>query len=223
MDRVPHSKRHNIQSDINSAWQAIDNGVVDQNNRKREKYWKLWCNYTQIFHKHPTLSDCTNSEQIIIITAFAARVRTGFYGRGRVVKVQTIKDTPAAISKTIKLAGEQSPIYKTDETYKLPVARLIEGYRRTDPPTVPQIALPVQAIETCLKQGYANDNKLNQAKGDLCIIAFFYMLRVGEYTKPRFIKKFGTHKRATRTVQFKLKNIGFFKNNKILPRNSKLQ
>ena len=64
---------------------------------------------------------------MVIITAFAARVRTGFYGHGRQVTVQTVKLALSSISKTIELAGQRSPIYKADEAYKVPVARLVEG------------------------------------------------------------------------------------------------
>ena len=53
-------------------------------------------------------------------------------------------------------------------------------------------------------------------------MAFFFLLRVGEYTKPKYCKKNGETKRATRTVQFAVNNIGFFKKGKILPRASPL-
>jgi hypothetical protein len=46
---------------------------------------------------------------------------------------------------------------------------------------------------------------------------------VGEYTKPRFVTRAGKTKRATRTIQFTVGDIGFFKNNKILPRQSSLK
>ena len=53
-------------------------------------------------------------------------------------------------------------------------------------------------------------------------MAFFFLLGVGEYTKPKYCKKNGETKRATRTVQFAVNNIGFFKKGKILPRASPL-
>ena len=78
----------------------------------------------------PFLRQGSELEQSIIITGFASRVRTGFYGRGNQVKVQSVSEALAAISKTIELAGEQSPLYKSHNIYKLPIERLIEGYRR---------------------------------------------------------------------------------------------
>ena len=222
MAGIQTKQKDTITSDIILAWEAINNGVVDKNHNKRKKYWNFWEQYVQIYKKNSFLTDCTNAEQIIIITAFAARVRTGHYGRGNQVKVQSVKDALAAISKTIELAGERSPVYKADKNYKTPVARLIEGFKQDDPPPVPQIAIPVQVINQCLKAGYTNTCPIKRAIADLSVIAFFYLLRVGEYTKPTLSKKH-KNKRATRTVQFKIQDIGFFKNNKILERNTPIQ
>jgi hypothetical protein len=67
-----------------------------------------------------------------------------------------------------------------------------------------------------------NTTAEQQAIADLSLIAFFYLLRVGEYTAPRFVNNNGRTVRATRTVQFTVGNVGFFKKGKILPRSSPL-
>ena len=205
-----------------SAWSAISHGVVAKNNNKRNKYWQHWKQYTADFQVDPYLSNCNNTEKIIIITAYAARVRTGCYGRGNVVKVQSVTDALAAISTTIELAGESSPIYKADKKYKVPVARMVEGFRREDPPSTPQIAIPVKVVIKCLLMAYEQKCPLQQAIGDLSAIAFFYLLRVGEYIKPKTHKVNGITKLSTRTVQFAVEHIGFFKQGKVLPRHSPL-
>ena len=184
MARVQNTKKACIKSDIVSAWEAIDNGVVDDNNRTREKYWQHWVEYTAIFKTSPYLEQLSSTEQCIIITAFATRVRTGSYGKGSVVRVPTVTKALAAISKTIELAGEQSPIYKSEKVYKLLVARLIEGFRREDPPSTPQLAVPVKVPEMCREIGYRSNNDFLRTIGDLSLIAFDYLLIVGEYTKP---------------------------------------
>ena len=100
---------------------------------------------------------------------------------------------------------------------------MVEGYRRLDPPTTPQLAVPISIPNECFQLATTchNDPK-QEAAGCLSLIAFYYLLRVGEYTKPRMIKRYGKQVRATRTVQFSLRNIGFFKNGKIIPRSSPL-
>ena len=63
---------------------------------------------------------------------------------------------------------------------------------------------------------------LQHAVGDLSLIGFYYLLRSGEYTKPRMIKQNGRMVPATRTRQFRVGDIGFFKDHKVLPRRSAL-
>ena len=57
---------------------------------------------------------------------------------------------------------------------------------------------------------------------DLALIGFFYLLRVGEYTRPRVVTRNGKQVSATRTKQFRVKDVGFFKNGQVLPRRSTL-
>ena len=73
--------------------------------------------------------------------------------------------------------------------------------------------------QTACKVGHASNNPCSLAAGQLCIIAFYFLLRVGEYTPPRM--KNG--KRATRTIQFAVQDVGFWKDEKPLDRNSPLE
>ena len=115
-----------------------------------------------------------------------------------------------------------SPLYRAPKCYTLPIERCIEGMRREDPPAIPQLAVQVTVPNEMARTGYASTSSLLQAIGDLAIIAFYYLLRVGEYTKPRFVTINGRQVRATRTVQFHVRDVGFFKHGRILPRRSPL-
>ena len=89
-----------------------------------------------------------------------------------------------------------------------------------------QKKLPVEAdvTELLIKMGYGNLGSIQlQAVGDLSLISFYYLLRIGEYTVKRQRNR---SKRATKqTVQFKLEDVTFFKTDKngilrCLPRNA---
>jgi hypothetical protein len=112
-----------------------------------------WKNYCDAFNKNPHLSDCDPTKQIIINTAFAARVRTDQYRKKRRVQVQSVQQVlVAAISKTIELAGQPSPIYKAEETYKVPVVQMVEGMQRENPLSIPQITIPISIPTEVLNQ-----------------------------------------------------------------------
>ena len=51
----------------------------------------------QHWKRSPFLDDATQLEANIILQAFAARVRIGFYGEGNQVKVQTVSKALAAV------------------------------------------------------------------------------------------------------------------------------
>ena len=99
---------------------------------------------------------------------------------------------------------------------------MVEGFRREDPPSVPQLAVPIAVPNACFTASRTTVDPLTQTAGELILVAFYYLLRVGEYTRPRFVTQGGKRVRATRTKQFTYANVGFFKNNKIVPRNSPL-
>ena len=61
-----------------------------------------------------------------------------------------------------------------------------------------------------------------KAIADLALIGFFYLLRVGEYTRPRVVTRNGKKVSATLTKQFLIKDVGFFKYGQVLPRRSPL-
>ena len=193
-------------------------GVTAQNTQDRKKYWRHWTEYCRQVKIDPMLRSTNDRFSLLAVTSFAARVRTGYYGNGSIVKVQTVTKALGAISKTIELAGGTSPIYVEHGVYTTPIQRMVEGFRRQDPPAVAQLAVPVEVAHTAVTAGMKSSNAKEQAIGDLVCIAFYYLLRVGEYTKPRMVTRNGKKVRATRTVQFSAGNIGFWDkdNNAIL-------
>ena len=82
--------------------------------------------------------------------------------------------------------------------------------------------MPITLVQHIHKTSSSSANHITVATADLINIDFYFLLRVGEYTKPRKVKVNGAWKPATRTRQFRVGDLGFFKDNKVLPRNSPL-
>ena len=208
--------------DCVAAGQAAANGVVAKTNATRQKYWRHWTSFARSAGIDPFLDDVPPLERDIVISAFAARVRSGRFGNGDQIKVAGVTDALAAISKTIELAGKPSPIYRADNKYQLYLERMVEGFRRSDPPSVPQLAVPVSVPATAYTNLLNNTDPMLKRIGCLMLVAFFYLLRVGEYTRPRFVVLNGKRVPATRTKQFVVGDVGFFKNGKVIKRSSSL-
>jgi hypothetical protein len=148
--------------------------------------------------------------------AFAARVRTGIYGRAVQVGSQSVEKALRHVAQTLLLAGYDDPrrTYGAKEL-DLPFRHLLKNYKEQDPPPKPQLALPVATIERAGAYHQAPHNPVTRATADLIVIAFFFLLRVGEYTMSR-------RNIRTRTVQFRVQDVTFRKDGVVLPNTSPL-
>ena len=89
-----------------------------------------------------------------------------------------------------------------------------------DPPTIPQLAVPVIVPHIAYDNNVKTLDPVLRRIGCLVLVAFYFLLRVGEYTKPRFIVRNGKKVPATITKQFIVGKIGFFKYGVVIPRTS---
>ena len=56
----------------------------------------------------------------------------------------------------------------------------------------------------------------------MILVVFYFLLRFGKYNKPKTSIQNGKQVSATRTKQFVVGNVGFFRNGVLMPRNSPL-
>ena len=121
MGAIPFSTKIAFTRDVILAGEAIDAGVVASTSWTREKYWKAWCSYANLVKVDPLLTTTVPIIRDMVLAAFAARVRQGYYGRGDQIKVHSVTDAMVAITKTIKLAGYKCPVYRDDNKYNLQI------------------------------------------------------------------------------------------------------
>ena len=82
----------------------------------------------------------------------------------------------------------------------------MEGSRKEDPPTKNKLRVGIDVSEFLARLGMAKDaTEVVKAVGDYVLIAFYYLLRVGEY----MVK--GQSNETNQTVQFKLEDAMFFR------------
>jgi hypothetical protein len=92
--------------------------------------------------------------------------------------------------------------------YYKKIGQLIEGYRRNDPPPKFQLAVPLSV--PAFMHLYARTGTVKQkAVGDMALIAFYYLLRVGEYTHTP-----STNKKLTQA--FRIQDVTLWDNTTIL-------
>jgi hypothetical protein len=83
---------------------------------------------------------------------------------------------------------------------------MYNGWRKEDPATTKQLPVEADVPELLADRGLrASATERDRVVGDLTLIAFYYLLRIGEYT----IK--GNRNETKQTVQFKREDITFSK------------
>ncbi len=145
--------------------------------------------------------------RIRCLTGFAQRVRSGFFGHGRQVQSATVSQAITAIGQTIEMARNVNPTKIMGADKFLPAVQvLLDGYGKTDPPTNKKLPVESDVPELLIDMGYGTGGTPHsQAIGDLALIAFYYLLRIGEYT----IKS--KRNNTKQMVQFKIEDVRFFK------------
>jgi hypothetical protein len=85
---------------------------------------------------------------------------------------------------------------------------MLDGYRKVDPATQKKLPVQLDVPELLVEMAYQPGTpEWQRATADLTMIAFYYLLRVGEYT----VK--GSRNSTKQTVQFKHEDVSFFKKN----------
>jgi hypothetical protein len=106
------------------------------------------------------------------------------------------------------LDGKTNPLYQpyARGTYWRPLKGVIDCYKAQDPAASPQLAVPVTITEAILEHDRhlsltGRRSSKRQAIADLINIAFYFLLRVGEYTHHSI--------KGRKTVPFRVQDITF--------------
>jgi hypothetical protein len=88
---------------------------------------------------------------------------------------------------------------------------MLDGYSKSDPPTRKMLPVEADVPNLLVEMGYGKGGLTHtQAIGDLVMIAFYYLLQIGEYT----VKGKKNNTKTKQTAQFKLKDLKIFRKNK---------
>ena len=219
MATVPTSQQAELTGLFRAANGAIANGVVDATHHERKRYWDHWVTFVQSHHMDPHLRSVPHIDQVELLSAFASKVRSGAFGRGHRIRAATVQVALRAVGATFELAGQPNPTYNAYSQVRCYWKRLsqqIEGYRREDPPSRGQLAVPVSVAHLLATHAHSTAaNAKSAATGHLSNIAFYYLLRVGEYT-------FSGRKQRRRTRQFQVKSVIFRQGQHIIPNSAPL-
>ena len=202
---LPAFLRSRYESYRRSADEAIRSARVEATAKTRNKYFTSWCFYLQPYGADPFLGESTTyTERIHHITAFGAMVRAGELGRGNQIKVGSVRAAINAVASTIALERGETPLHNEGGDYHLAIRQMFDGWAKEDPPVEKKLAVGVDLPEEACARGRRSKKAKLMAIGDWILIAFYFLLRIGEYTMK------ATRNDTKQTVQFRMKDVAFF-------------
>ena len=148
----------------------------------REKVWREWTDYCDDLEVPPYLDKVDFRDVARVSTMFGGRIRKG--KRGRAVGAGHVRAGLGHVNTQIALDTGRQPLHQRDgQHYIKPIQHMLAGFKNFDPAVEQKLAchpdLPDFACDFGLREGATQQQ---QATGDLVLIAFYYLLRVGEYT-----------------------------------------
>ena len=154
-------------------------GVHRSRARSDRTAWRQWSRFCGWLGVPTDLVNIT--DPIPILQLFAERVRSGVLaaGGGRVTK-GTVEGYLRAVAQIYASVGAQDP--RLDAVGKLDfrLKRQFAAYRKEDPPSWRVRPIPLQLLHHVYEHLHGGDAR-HAAVADLAYIAFFFLLRPGEY------------------------------------------
>jgi hypothetical protein len=182
LETLHAAKADALLSDLGLVQEAIKLGVTSQRAKAQDQHWDRWDAFCIGHNIDPFLR--TYRDPIPILQIFAQRYRDGRIAPShRQVKSRTVEDALRAVGQ--KFARMGTPDIRKDSTGNIDfrIQRQLRHYAKLDPPPARVKPVPITIILYILRQAYGAVRHPDRcAIANVIVIAFFYLLRPGEYT-----------------------------------------
>jgi len=174
-------QRSRFLSDYSTAKQAINAGVSVGRAKAASSVWEIWQNYCADLGLDPFLEAI--QDKVPILQVFAQRVRSGqLASNGNPILARSVEDYVRHVAQAFKSVGAPDPRMK-EGCAKLDfrLTRLQAAWAKQDPPPHRVKPLPIQVIRLIASWAQESSQDAVKAISDMIILAFFFLLRPGEY------------------------------------------
>lgn len=179
---MPASFAHDFGVDLVLAQDAVRSGVTVHRVSAQDKHWEWWVAYCDDHHLQPYIHQ--HPDPIPILQVFAHRYRVGRLAPSqRTVKSRTVEDALRAIAQRHTLLGFRDPRLNTFGQVDFRLSRQLRSYHRDDSPPIRVKPVPITLILHILQSAHTTPIiARSMVIADLITVAFYYLLRPGEYT-----------------------------------------
>jgi hypothetical protein len=154
-------------------------GVHRSRSRADRTAWRKWTEHCQWLHVPTDLAGV--SDPVIILQLFAERVRSGVLAAsGRRIKKRSVEQCLRSVAQIFASVGAADPRVDRLGRVDFRLRRQLAAYAKEDPAPTRVRPVPLQLLHRLFDQHRAGSDR-ERAIADLASIAFFFLLRPGEY------------------------------------------
>ena len=170
-----------FRRDFRSAQADVQAGVVSSRARAAAGHWNTWHTFCQQHSLDPTLQEF--QDPVPYLQVFAYRYRTGAIAPHRnPVRARTVEDALRSVGQTFAGVGAPDPRITPQGKIDFRIQRQLACYGKQDPPPNRVKPIPVPILRHVLATALQGAAPGNIAIADMITLAFFFLLRPGEYT-----------------------------------------
>jgi hypothetical protein len=174
---------HEFRRDLRFAEEAAQSGVVPSRNAASRKDWAVWTSFCVSIHQDALLSHVTN--KISVLQVFAHRVRIGTLARNpghKPVRSRTVEEYLRSVGQGFTSVGAPDPRHQVGtRLLDFRLYRQLRCYAKEDPPPSRVKPLPLAILHNVRQMAALHGDEISLAVSDLGFMAFFWLLRPGEY------------------------------------------
>ena len=144
--------------------------------QNQEAHCRNWCSFVSYFGADPELQDTPSG--------FGGLSQTVYFGRGKQVQSITVSGAITDIGKKIALAHQINPTKMPHSDKLLPrLQEMLVGFHKEYPETNKKSPEEVDVPEYLTELGRCDAaSQLLKLVGDNSLMAYYYLLRVGDYS-----------------------------------------
>ena len=167
--------------DLRTAQHAVSFGVTASRAAATNTHWHCWSDFCTTLAVDPLLQNV--ADPVPILQVFLQRYRDGVVSAsGQPVQGRTAEDAIRLIGQTFAAMGSPDPRLIATGALDFRLARQIQHYKKLDTPPHRVKPVPVRVLQWIMQQTHTSPHPRGPAIADMIALAFFFLLRPGEYT-----------------------------------------
>lgn len=179
MAAAPAATRVAFTHDLFVSQEAVRRGVVKGTQDRADRHWALWLDFCQELDVDPLLR--AFGDPVPFLQVFATRYRRRPGRSADCVRSGTVQDAIRSVGQTMARMGAKDLRKDGSGALDFRLTRQFKYYTRMDPPPHRVKPIPLSLIRYLANLSRTADTA-TQAITDMIILAFFFLLRPGEYT-----------------------------------------